>query len=606
MSAPAASRSDSSRMPLPRRKVSSLRRTYDRAYNRFSMMSIKDVPLLLWLLALLLTGFGCMMVLSASFVESIAQGLEPYAQAFSQLRSAALGVIIMLVASLTPVTWYRNKVVPHLLLALALVMQLAVIVAGVTINGNRNWIRLGGQSLQPSEISKLLLILWLAYVLNLRGDLSKSKLGDSIFKIVVPSAVGFGALVFMILLGHDLGTVIVYSIIYVGMLWMLGVPKKLMLGAIAAVGFVGLIFVLTSPNRLDRIFAVFGNCTGFVCDQSNAGMAALATGGIWGVGLGQSRQKYSYLPEAHNDYIFAIIGEELGLVGTIMTLVLYVGLIYCAVRILLRSSDRYIRLATSGILLWLSAQMLINVAMVTGMGPVIGVPLPFVSYGGTSLMASMAAAGCLVAFARQTPLTSLAGEPRLDDPARLANPLERKDAERRAKLLPVIREEEKARAHEAPIDWSPVLARLGLQTATSSPQRRRPAPAQSGQGRGAHRPSPVRTERKRQQQTQRNASAKARRTDSSKVSASPAAKRPVSADSASSRGTTSSRGAEAAVTRRPKNASTERRATPSQTGKKVSSPAKTQPQQPVKKSSPQAVPLPPGLKPIRKARKTDR
>ncbi len=602
MSAPAASRSDSSRMPLPQRKVSSLRRTYDRVYNRFAMMSIRDVPLLLWLLALLLTGFGCMMVLSASFVESIAQGLPPYAQAFSQLRAAALGVIIMLVASLTPVTWYRNRIVPHLLLAFALIMQFAVVIAGETINGNRNWIRIGGQSLQPSEISKLLIILWLAYVLNLRGDLSRTKLGDSVFKIAVPSAIGFGAIVFMILLGHDLGTVIIYSIIYVGMLWMLGVPKKLMLGAIAFVGFVGLIFVLISPNRLDRIFAVFGNCTGFVCDQSNAGMAALATGGIWGVGLGQSRQKYSYLPEAHNDYIFAIIGEELGLVGTIMTLVLYLGLIYCAVRILLRSSDRYIRLATSGILLWLAAQMLINVAMVTGMGPVIGVPLPFVSYGGTSLMASMAAAGCLVAFARQTPLTSLAGETRLDDPARLANPLERKDAERRAKLLPVIREEEKARAHEVPIDWKPLLARLGLQIATSAPRGKRPGLPSNGPRRSPSRPAAARTGRPCAQQPARSSTTNGAQPSKPRTVSS--TKRTGAEEVSARRATTAARPQESKNTpRRTENSASRSKPSP-RSQKQTSASAKPQYASAERRTKEQA-PLPPGLKPIRRARNTD-
>ncbi len=169
--------------------------------------------------------------------------------------------------------------------------------------------------------------------------------------------------------------------------------------------------VVMSENRIQRVFGAAGVCDGATCDQSNAGKVALATGGLWGVGLGQSRQKYNYLPEAHNDYIFAIIGEELGLVGTLAVVLLYLGLIYCSVTIMVRTSDRFVRLAAGGITVWITAQALINMGMVTGVLPVIGVPLPFISYGGSSLLASMFAAGLLFAFSRQAPVYPLRRDP---------------------------------------------------------------------------------------------------------------------------------------------------------------------------------------------------
>ncbi|MBM7050758.1 FtsW/RodA/SpoVE family cell cycle protein [Rothia sp. ZJ1223] len=478
MSAPVTEREQRSLASLPRSGMPKIfegaLNVYNGAYRRLSTMSVRDVPLVITLVALILTGFGCMMVLSASFVGSISRNADAYSQAISQARSAAVGLVVFGIAAFMPIRAYRNRFVPHLLLLIALAMQVAVVVFGVDINGNRNWIQIGGQSLQPSETSKILIILWLAYILNMRGNISRS-----IHKALVPSVLGWGALVGLILMGRDMGTVVVYAAIYFGMLWFAGAPGKLMLGTIGAGLLAAIVLVIQSPNRLDRFFAVFGNCTGAVCDQTNAGLAALATGGIWGVGLGQSRQKYNYLPEPHNDYIFAIIGEELGLVGTLSTLILYLVLFYGAIRILLRSYDRFIRLATGGIILWFASQMLINIAMVTGVGPVVGIPLPFVSFGGTSLMASFAAAGCLVAFARQTPLAPLAGERRFADANSLRDPRERKDALRRQKLLPVIVAEQEHIATAKPFDWNKTMSALGLA----------PAPVASGCSRSHTRPS---------------------------------------------------------------------------------------------------------------------
>ncbi len=204
--------------------------------------------------------------------------------------------------------------------------------------------------------------------------------------------------------------------------------------------------VLSSANRVARIFGVWGSCTNANCDQANSGEVALTTGGFLGVGLGQSRQKYNYLAEAHNDYIFAIIGEELGLLGTLAVLLLYAGLVYCAVRIMLRTTDPLVRLATGGIMIWLSSQAIINMGMVSRILPVIGVPLPFVSYGGSSLLSSLFAAGLLLAFARQTPLRGATAPSNIETQSvrevRRANA----DWHRRTPLQIVLNQEEAARA----------------------------------------------------------------------------------------------------------------------------------------------------------------
>ena len=285
--------------------------------------------------------FGCIMVLSASSVTMISQGQSPFSQVSSQIMFLVLGVLAMAGITRIPVGVYHKKFVVYAMLATALVMQLAVVVVGVEVNGNRNWLKLGPVQIQPSEFSKLAIIMWLAWVYSRHGDISRS-----IWRTLFPSIYGVGALVLLIMLGGDMGTAMVYGFIFVGMMWLAGASRSSLLkigGAFAALALVG---VLSSANRVARIFGVWGSCTNANCDQANSGEVALATGGFLGVGLGQSRQKYNYLAEAHNDYIFAIIGEELGLLGTLAVLLLYVGLVYCAVRIMLRTTDPLVRLAT--------------------------------------------------------------------------------------------------------------------------------------------------------------------------------------------------------------------------------------------------------------------
>ena len=413
-----------------------------RLYRRGLKADLWDVPVMLLVTTLGLAIFGCIMVLSASSVTMISQGQSPFSQVSSQVMFLVLGVIAMAGITRIPVGVYHKEFVVNAMLIAALVMQLAVVVVGVEVNGNRNWLKFpGGVQIQPSEFSKLAIIMWLAWVYSRHGDISRS-----IWRTLFPSIYGVGALVLLIMLGGDMGTAMVYGFIFVGMMWLAGASRSSLLKIGGAFAVLALVGVLSSANRVARIFGVWGSCTNANCDQANSGEVALTTGGFLGVGLGQSRQKYNYLAEAHNDYIFAIIGEELGLLGTLAVLLLYAGLVYCAVRIMLRTTDPLVRLATGGIMIWLSSQAIINMGMVSRILPVIGVPLPFVSYGGSSLLSSLFAAGLLLAFARQTPLRGATAPSNIETQSvrevRRANA----DWHRRTPLQIVLNQEEAARA----------------------------------------------------------------------------------------------------------------------------------------------------------------
>ena len=413
-----------------------------RLYRRGLKADLWDVPVMLLVTTLGLAIFGCIMVLSASSVTMISQGQSPFSQVSSQIMFLVVGVLAMAGITRIPVGVYHKKFVVYAMLIVALVMQLAVVVVGVEVNGNRNWLKLPGVGqIQPSEFSKLAIIMWLAWVYSRHGDISRS-----IWRTLFPSIYGVGALVLLIMLGGDMGTAMVYGFIFVGMMWLAGASRSSLLKIGGAFAVLALVGVLSSANRVARIFGIWGSCTNANCDQANSGEVALATGGFLGVGLGQSRQKYNYLAEAHNDYIFAIIGEELGLLGTLAVLLLYVGLVYCAVRIMLRTTDPLVRLATGGIMIWLTSQAIINMGMVSRILPVIGVPLPFVSYGGSSLLSSLFAAGLLLAFARQTPLRGATKPSNVETQSVREVRRENAEWQRRSPLQDVLNQEEAARA----------------------------------------------------------------------------------------------------------------------------------------------------------------
>jgi cell division protein FtsW len=349
----------------------------------------------------LLTVIGLVMVFSSSAVTEIAAGRSPFAALVNQGKFVLIGLPVLLVASRLPVRWYKALAWPAL--GVSLLLLVAVLFVGSSRGGNTNWIPLGSFSFQPSEIAKLALALWLGAVLG-----RKQHLLGRWSHVVVPAVPGALAVVGLVLAGHDLGTALVIMLLVAGAFFVSGASTRLLaLGAGGAAFVVGYGFILNQDggDRLGRIMSTYGRCTDVLgeCYQSLHGLRALGTGGLTGVGLGASREKWSYLPEAHNDYIFAVIGEELGLFGTLLVLGLFVVLGLATSRIVRRHPDPFVKIATAAIACWVVGQALINIGVVIGLLPVIGVPLPLVSAGGTALIMTMAALGVLISFARSEP-----------------------------------------------------------------------------------------------------------------------------------------------------------------------------------------------------------
>ncbi|WP_275779018.1 putative lipid II flippase FtsW [Paenarthrobacter sp. Y-19] len=349
--------------------------------------------------ALALTAIGIMMVLSASSVEAISEGKSPYADALKQAVFGVVGLVAMYVISRTNVNWMKK--LSWWALGAVVVLLALVQVMGNSVNGNKNWIDIGGVTLQPSEMSKLVLCVWIAAVLA-----RKQKLLNRWMHVIIPVVPGAGLVIGLVMLGNDLGTVIVIAAIAAAGLYFAGVPGR-MLGIAGAVGIVGAVLAtVSSSNRICRITSWLGTASATCTEQfdfdfqSTNGMYGLAQGSWTGLGLGQSRQKYNWLPEAHNDFIFAIIGEELGLVGTIVVLVLFAILGIAIFRVVVRQTDPFQRTLAGGIMVWLLGQASMNMAVVTQLLPVVGVPLPFISYGGSALIISLCGVGVVLSLAR--------------------------------------------------------------------------------------------------------------------------------------------------------------------------------------------------------------
>jgi cell division protein FtsW len=344
--------------------------------------------------------FGLIMVLSASSIVSIDKTRSAYTIFLSQAVFAALGAVALVIASRMPVGAWRRLALP--ILVVGLVLQLLVLSPlGHAAGGNQNWIRVGPITVQPSEIMKLGLVLTGGLILA-----AKRKHLHSLSHVVVPYLVPLAALsIGAVALGHDLGTVLILGAIVAGVLFAAGIPLRWF--AFAGVPFVAmtLAFVVTSPNRLGRFDVWLGRDTNEfgAARQPIHGRYALADGGWFGLGLGASREKWGLLSEPHNDFIFAIIGEELGLPGTIAILLLFAGLVLACYRLVTRTDDLFVRIATAGVMTWIIVQALINIGAVIGLLPVIGVPLPLVSSGGSSLITSLFALGILLSFARAEP-----------------------------------------------------------------------------------------------------------------------------------------------------------------------------------------------------------
>ncbi len=351
--------------------------------------------------AVLLTVLGLVMVLSASSVESYAASGSSWAIARKQAMWVIIGIPALVVASRLPTRWFRRLAVPVLVLSLVLLVLVLVPGIGVSVNGNQNWIEIGGSfRIQPAEAAKYALVLWGADLLT-----RKRKLLHQNKHLLIPLLPVAAVIILLVLLGGDLGTSLILMAIVAGLLFVAGAPLRVFvaLGAPALAIIVFMTFQRSARlSRLQSFLDPFADYEGAGWQAAHS-MFALASGGWWGVGLGASREKWGNLPEAHTDFIFAIIGEELGLVGTLTVLLLFGALIAGALRIALATDDLFVRFASGGIVVWIGVQMIINIGGVLSVLPITGVPLPLVSYGGSALLATMFAIGMLLSFARNLP-----------------------------------------------------------------------------------------------------------------------------------------------------------------------------------------------------------
>jgi cell division protein FtsW len=353
-------------------------------------------------LTMLLLGLGLVMVLSTASVIDLSAGLSPYSDFKKQLLGAAIGLPLMWIAARSSPRLFRAFAYP--LLAVAIVGLILTLIrgVGVTQNGASRWIAIGGQQIQPSEIAKLALVIWGADLLA-----RKDKLGQLTDwrHMLVPFMPGTAILCLLVMTGDDLGTTFILLVIFLALLWVIGTPGRVFGGMLVLAGLAIAFMMVSSKYRLDRILGFVnpqGGPTGPYM-QSIQGKYALGSGGVTGVGLGASGEKWGWVPESTSDYIFAILGEELGLIGTLCVTFLYGLLAFAGLRIARRVSDLFCRLAATGITAWIVMQAVVNIGVVIGVLPITGVPLPLVSAGLSSLLVTLIALGMLMSFARLEP-----------------------------------------------------------------------------------------------------------------------------------------------------------------------------------------------------------
>ncbi|MCX6499645.1 MAG: putative lipid II flippase FtsW [Arthrobacter sp.] len=382
--------------PLPQKDLS--RRSAGRVRSWLADETTDRQRPVILAVVLTLAAIGLVEVASASSVESVASGLNPYDLPLKQGVWTLAGVAIMLGLGRLPVRYIRKLAWP-MLIAATIALVLVFTPLGMTVNGNRNWLNVAGFTAQPSEFAKLALIVWAASVLSRKQKL----LGQ--WKHAVIPLLPVGALIMgLVALGHDLGTTMIVMLVLAATLFYGGVPMKVIGVAATASAAAALVLAATSGNRMGRISSWLG--AGSTEDaqglgyQALNGQYALASGSWFGTGLGQSREKWNWIPEAHNDFIFTILGEELGLAGTLVVLGLFAVLAVAIFKTISRTRDTFARVLSCSVVTWIIGQAVINIAMVSGLLPVIGVPLPFISYGGSAMVSSLAGIGMILAVTR--------------------------------------------------------------------------------------------------------------------------------------------------------------------------------------------------------------
>lgn len=367
--------------------------TFAKPVNSFYLLVITTLALSL---------FGLIMVFSASSIHSLETKGTSFGIVLRQLIFLIISIPAAIIVARIPL--FGLKKIARLGLSISIVLLLILRVPGLgkRVNGNTNWISLGFVDVQPSELAKFFLILWAAYLLSRKEESGQYR--TNVFLLLAP---GYLLIMLLIMLGNDLGTTSVIAAILAGLLFASGVELRV-LGSLTAVAFVMLAFlIVTAGYRVARFLVVLNPFS--ENEYMNAGwqpahsLLGLASGGLFGVGLGGSRQKWGNLAEAHTDFIFSVIGEELGLLGTLAVLILLGGLIFSIFKISLRAQDPFSRYACAAIGCWFAVQTILNIGSATSLLPVVGVTLPLISYGGSALVATFLGIGFVVGAALRDP-----------------------------------------------------------------------------------------------------------------------------------------------------------------------------------------------------------
>lgn len=352
-----------------------------------------------------LTGLGLVMVLSASSIHSLETSGSSFSIFFRQFIFLIIAIPIGLLSSRMPIRAWKVIARFSFLGSVLMLLLLQIPGMGNAVNGNRNWIAFGPVVFQPSEFAKFFMILWAGSMLAKQEEAKNSK--SNVIVILVPT---FFVIMLLVMVGNDLGNAVIFAAILVGLLFVSGIQLRL----IGVTGLLGLSMVaaliFTVPNRMRRLLVVlhpfspeYYKLSGW---QPAHSIMGLASGGFFGVGLGASRQKWGNLAEAHTDFIFSVIGEELGLVGTLVVLALFATLILAIFRIAIRAKDPFVRFTSAGIGCWIAVQVVLNIGSATSLIPVVGVTLPLLSYGGSSLVATYLALGFVIGAALRDPSLS--------------------------------------------------------------------------------------------------------------------------------------------------------------------------------------------------------
>ncbi|QCX27180.1 putative lipid II flippase FtsW [Nocardioides jishulii] len=382
---------DTSRVGVPESLAARVRAALDHPLSAYYLLVGASALLLV---------IGLIMVTSSSSVFAYRTSGDSYSIVKRQLMWVVIALPLAWAATRVPLAVVRKVAWAGFALAVLLLSLVRVPGLGVEVNGNTNWLALGPITMQPSEVAKFALVIWAAHMFA-----KKEHLLHRTSHLLIPVAPGIGLVTGLVVLGHDLGTALVFGGILMALLWVAGLDWRYFVFGFSGMVALAFLAASTSLERKERLTSFVDPLQNYHDNgwQPSHGLFALASGGWFGNGIGDSTQKWGDLPEAHTDFIFAVLGEELGLVGTVLVVALFGVIAFAGVRLAVQTEDPFVRYASFGIVAWLLGQMIINVGMVLAVLPVIGIPLPLISYGGSALVPSLVALGLLVGFARREP-----------------------------------------------------------------------------------------------------------------------------------------------------------------------------------------------------------